>query len=42
MLAAAAVAVLGVLTPGVAHAAPPSNDDFDSSTAITALPFTVE
>jgi hypothetical protein len=41
-LAVAAVAVLGVFTPGVAHAAPPSNDDFESSTAIAALPFTVE
>jgi hypothetical protein len=29
-----------VLTPGVAHAAPPSNDDFDNAQTITALPFT--
>ncbi|MFI9382259.1 PKD domain-containing protein [Kutzneria sp. NPDC052558] len=34
----AAVTVL--LTPGVANAATPSNDDFDSATAVTALPFT--
>lgn len=31
-----------VLVPGVAHAKPPSNDDFDNSTAITALPYTVQ
>ncbi|MFC5291255.1 PKD domain-containing protein [Actinokineospora guangxiensis] len=28
------------LLPSVAHAAPPSNDDFDTATEITALPFT--
>ncbi|MEO6083041.1 MAG: hypothetical protein ABIQ18_08030 [Umezawaea sp.] len=28
------------LAPGIAHAATPSNDDFDQATAITALPFT--
>ncbi|WP_143047248.1 hypothetical protein [Amycolatopsis xylanica] len=32
-------AAISVLTPGFAHAAPPSNDDFDTATAITALPF---
>ncbi|WP_177320919.1 PKD domain-containing protein [Lentzea waywayandensis] len=41
-IAVVAAAVLGMLVPGVAHAAPPANDDFDASTAITALPFTVE
>lgn len=41
-IAVVAAALLGMLVPGVAHAAPPANDDFDSSTAITALPFTVE
>ncbi|SDZ27227.1 PKD domain-containing protein [Amycolatopsis xylanica] len=35
-------ALLAVLTTGVANAAPPSNDDFDNSTAITALPFSVQ
>ncbi|RLK58917.1 PKD domain-containing protein [Actinokineospora cianjurensis] len=40
-LAATAVAALAAaaLAPGTAHAAPPSNDDFDNATAIT-LPFT--
>ncbi|ONI85448.1 hypothetical protein ALI22I_26945 [Saccharothrix sp. ALI-22-I] len=38
----AVTAVLGVLLTGVAHAEPPSNDDFDNSTPITALPFTVQ
>jgi hypothetical protein len=39
-LAAAVVAGLAtaLLLPGVAHAAPPSNDDFDSATTLT-LPF---
>jgi len=39
-LAAAIVAGLAtaLLLPGVAHAAPPSNDDFDSATALT-LPY---
>lgn len=41
-LTVAAVMVLGVLAPGVAHAAPPANDDFDASTAITTLPFTTQ
>ncbi|HEU5470999.1 MAG TPA: PKD domain-containing protein [Actinophytocola sp.] len=35
-LAAAAIAFLA---PGVAQAQPPANDDFDSATVITALPF---
>ncbi|GHH48486.1 hypothetical protein GCM10017774_54650 [Lentzea cavernae] len=35
----AAAVLTGVLVPGVAHAAPPSNDDFGSSTQVTALPF---
>jgi len=40
---AVATAVLAVVVPGVAHAAtPPSNDDFDQATAITALPFTAQ
>ncbi|MFE9745402.1 PKD domain-containing protein [Saccharothrix saharensis] len=33
-------ALLGLLVPGVAHAAPPPNDDFDGSVRIAALPFT--
>ncbi|MFC0548279.1 PKD domain-containing protein [Kutzneria chonburiensis] len=33
------VAVATVLFPGIANAAPPSNDDIDTATAITALPF---
>ncbi|MGW6935749.1 PKD domain-containing protein [Lentzea sp. NPDC054927] len=36
-----AVALAGVLLPGAAHAAPPSNDDFDTATVITALPHVV-
>jgi hypothetical protein len=42
--AGAAVALLtaGALAPGVAHAAPPDNDDFDAPTVVSALPFTVE
>ncbi|MGM1061954.1 PKD domain-containing protein [Saccharothrix sp. Mg75] len=36
----AVTALFAVLTTGVAHAEPPSNDDFDHSTAVTALPFT--
>ncbi|NUT93921.1 MAG: hypothetical protein HOY78_18065 [Saccharothrix sp.] len=32
-------AAIAVLAPGVAHAAPPANDDFDQATTITALPF---
>lgn len=31
-----------MITPGVAHATPPSNDDFDASAAITTLPFTAQ
>ncbi|MFD5831617.1 hypothetical protein [Lentzea sp. NPDC060358] len=38
MIGAAAV-LATALTPGAAHAAPPSNDDFADATAITALPF---
>ncbi|MFT7841213.1 hypothetical protein Q5530_34195 [Saccharothrix sp. BKS2] len=34
------VAATVALAPGVAHAEPPTNDDFDTATAITALPFT--
>ena len=41
-IAVVAAVALGMITPGVAHAAPPSNDDFDAPTAITALPFSVE
>ncbi|MFD1147958.1 PKD domain-containing protein [Saccharothrix hoggarensis] len=33
-------AVAAVLLTGVAHAEPPTNDDFDASTPVTALPFT--
>ncbi|GAB2983554.1 PKD domain-containing protein [Saccharothrix stipae] len=36
----ALLGLLGLLVPGVAHAAPPPNDDFDQATAITTLPFT--
>jgi hypothetical protein len=32
-------AAIAALAPGVAQAEPPSNDDFDTATAITALPF---
>lgn len=38
----AVTAAIAVVAPGIAHAEPPSNDDFDSATAITALPFTVD
>ncbi len=41
-LAVAAAVLVGVLVPGVAHAAPPSNDDFSTSTEVTALPFSDE
>ncbi|WP_225440118.1 PKD domain-containing protein [Amycolatopsis eburnea] len=41
-LATALTAAFALLVPGVAHAAPPSNDDFDRATAITALPFTAQ
>ena len=34
-------AMLALLAPGVAHADPPSNDDFDAATPVSALPFTV-
>ncbi|WP_439382899.1 PKD domain-containing protein [Amycolatopsis lexingtonensis] len=39
-LATVITAAFALLVPGVAHAAPPSDDDFDQATAITALPFT--
>ncbi len=39
LLAALAAGTLALLVPGVAHAAAPSNDDFGSATAVTALPF---
>ncbi|HKN55205.1 MAG TPA: PKD domain-containing protein [Amycolatopsis sp.] len=42
VLVAALTAALAMLVPGVAHAAPPSNDDFDNSTGIAALPFTTQ
>lgn len=42
VLAVAAAALMGMLVPGVAQAAPPDNDDFAASTPIAALPFTVE
>ncbi|MCP2250348.1 PKD domain-containing protein [Lentzea aerocolonigenes] len=38
-LAVVTAALMGVLVPGVAHAAPPSNDDFSTSTQVTTLPF---
>lgn len=37
-----AIAALAVVLPGVAQAAPPSNDDFDAATVISALPFSVQ
>ncbi|SDL89587.1 PKD domain-containing protein [Lentzea albidocapillata subsp. violacea] len=37
-----AAVALGMITPGVAHAAPPANDDFDASTPIAALPFVTQ
>ncbi|ANZ35482.1 hypothetical protein BBK82_04685 [Lentzea guizhouensis] len=37
----AAAVLVGVLTPGVAHAAPPSNDDFGSATVVGSLPYSV-
>ncbi|MFE2752561.1 PKD domain-containing protein [Actinosynnema sp. NPDC059335] len=37
-----AAIALAALLPGVAHAAPPANDDFDQAVAITALPFADE
>jgi hypothetical protein len=37
---AALLGLLGLLVPGVAHAAPPPNDDFDQAVAIATLPFT--
>lgn len=42
VLAVAAALALGMLTPGIAHAAPPANDDFDASTPVTTLPFTTQ
>jgi hypothetical protein len=41
-IAVVTAVALGMITPGVAHAAPPSNDDFDASAPITALPFTAQ
>jgi hypothetical protein len=38
-LAGVAATAIAVLAPGVATAEPPSNDDFGTATAITALPF---
>lgn len=35
-------AAIAVLAPGLAHAEPPTNDDFDTATTITALPFTAQ
>lgn len=40
LIIGAAVALTAALAPGAAHAAPPSNDDFDDATAISSLPFT--
>jgi hypothetical protein len=40
LLAGLAALTAALLAPGVAHAAAPSNDDFGSATAVTALPFT--
>ncbi|MFD4675168.1 PKD domain-containing protein [Lentzea sp. NPDC058450] len=37
-----AAAMLAVLVPGVAHAQPPGNDDFDAATVITTLPFAAD
>jgi hypothetical protein len=34
--------VATALAPGVAHAEPPVNDDFDNATTITSLPFTMK
>ncbi|HWO64525.1 MAG TPA: hypothetical protein VNO31_31270 [Umezawaea sp.] len=39
LIIGAVVLTTSALLPGAAHAAPPSNDDFDQATAITALPF---
>jgi hypothetical protein len=41
-LATALTAVFALLVPGIAHAAPPSNDDFDQAAAVTALPFAAQ
>ncbi|MFI7680284.1 PKD domain-containing protein [Actinophytocola sp. NPDC049390] len=38
----AVVLALGLALPTVAAAAPPSNDDFDTATAVTALPYTAQ
>jgi hypothetical protein len=32
-------AAIAAVAPGVAHAEPPTNDDFDTATTVTALPF---
>ncbi|RKT55469.1 PKD domain-containing protein [Saccharothrix australiensis] len=39
-LIVAFAALTAMSTPGIAHAEPPSNDDFDHSTEVGALPFT--
>lgn len=39
---AMALFTAGAITPGTAHAAPPDNDDFDTATVVTSLPFTAE
>lgn len=39
LIAGLAAITAALLAPGVAHAAAPSNDDFGSATAVTALPF---
>jgi hypothetical protein len=41
-LITAAAAVMSMLVPAVAQAEPPSNDDFDAATVISALPFTTQ
>ncbi|WP_394613167.1 PKD domain-containing protein [Lentzea sp. JNUCC 0626] len=41
-IAVVAAVALGLITPGVAHAAPPTNDDFDASTPITSVPFATQ
>jgi hypothetical protein len=38
-IAGLVAATIAVLAPGIAQAEPPSNDDFDSATAVAALPF---
>jgi hypothetical protein len=41
-MSALVAAALTVLPSGVAHAEPPSNDDFDASTVVTALPYATQ